>query len=199
MTALPPARIYQYAREAGLSPAAATIATAIALGESGGRPDAVGDVALQDSKWGPSIGLWQIRSVKAETGTGGTRDASRLTDPAFNARSMVAISGSGKNWNPWTVYTKGIYQQFLGQVGDATANAGNGGGWTASVDGSTPTGPGGATSPGGSSSSSSGSTESVAESMGTVMGGVFTVAMKVAGAAAAIGLVIAGALQTVKK
>jgi len=183
---LSPAQIYQLARDAGLSAAAATIATAIAMGESGGRTDAMGDVGLQDSKWGPSIGLWQVRSVKAQSGTGQTRDATRLTDPAFNAQAMVAISGGGKNWQPWTVYTKGIYKQYLSKV-------------TSTVPGSTTSGGGTTTSVGGPSgvpSTSSG--ESSASSMGGVMGGAFTVGLKVAGAVAAAALVIVGALNTVK-
>lgn len=122
MTTLTAAQVHKLAKDAGLNPTQATIATAIAKGESGWRTDAVGDVSLQDSKWGPSIGLWQIRSLKAESGTGGTRDATRLTDPAFNARSMVAISGAGKNWRPWTVYTSGAYEKYLGTdtSGDGT-------------------------------------------------------------------------------
>jgi hypothetical protein len=47
--------------------------------------------------------------------------------------------------------------------------------------------------------SSAGSTESVADSMGGLMGSVFTIAVKVVAAGAAAGLVITGALHTVSK
>lgn len=114
MTQLTGAQVYELAKKAGLSPTLAGVATAIAKGESGWRTDAVGDVGIQDSKWGPSVGLWQIRSLKAEYGTGGTRDASRLTDPAFNAASMATVSGLGANFKPWTVYTSGAYKKYLG-------------------------------------------------------------------------------------
>lgn len=117
MATLTGAQVYQLALQAGLNPPAAAIATAIAKGESGWRTDAMGDVSLQDGKWGPSVGLWQIRSVKAENGTGGTRDASRLTDPASNARSMVAISSGGSSWTPWTIYKNGAYKKYLGDMG----------------------------------------------------------------------------------
>jgi hypothetical protein len=108
------AQVYQLAKDAGLSPAAATIATAISKAESGWRTDAMGDTTITTGTWGPSIGLWQIRSVKAQSGTGKSRDATRLTDPAFNARSMVEISGGGKNWTPWSVFTSGAYKKYLG-------------------------------------------------------------------------------------
>lgn len=109
-------QVYALARDAGLDPAAAVIATAIAIGESGLRTDAVGDVALQDATWGPSIGLWQIRSLRAESGTGGPRDATRLTDPRFNARSMASISSAGRSWRPWTVFTSGAWRRHLADV-----------------------------------------------------------------------------------
>ena len=119
-------QVYQLARNAGLGHEAAITATAIAMGESGLNPGAVGDTTLTDATWGPSIGLWQIRSVKAETGTGKSRDASRLKSPEFNARSMVAISGGGRTWGPWTVYTNGTYKSFIGRV-RAEVGAGSGG------------------------------------------------------------------------
>lgn len=114
--ALTAAQLYDLARGAGLSATAAVVAAAVALAESGGNPDAVGDVGIQTDKWGPSIGLWQIRSLKADHGTGRTRDASRLADPTFNARSMAEISGAGSNWRPWSVFVSGRYRQYLDSV-----------------------------------------------------------------------------------
>lgn len=177
MTTLSPAQIYTLARNAGLSPAAATTATAVALAESGGRTDAVGDVSLEDATWGPSVGLWQIRSLKAQTGTGQPRDASRLTDPQFNAASMASISGGGKSFGAWTTYTKGTYKKYVDEVGSTQVTASD----AASV-------------PGSSSSSS------VADGMGGLFGwegAAFTIGLKILGAAAATGLVIVGAMHTV--
>jgi hypothetical protein len=116
VTTLSPVQIYTLARGAGLSAAAATTATAVALAESGGRTDAMGDVGLEDAKWGPSVGVWQIRSLKAQSGTGQDRDATRLTDPAFNAKAMADISGAGKNFGAWSTYTSGAYKKHLGDV-----------------------------------------------------------------------------------
>lgn len=95
------------------------LATAVAIsgwagspspGESGGNPDALGDVHLATSMWGPSVGLWQIRSLNSQLGTGEVRDANSLSNPDFNARSMYQISSGGTNWTPWSVYTSGAYK-----------------------------------------------------------------------------------------
>ena len=89
MTTLSPAAIYTLARNAGLSAAAATTATAVALAESGGRTDAVGDVGLEDATWGPSVGLWQIRSLKAQSGTGQPRALEPITHGSLGAAQRL--------------------------------------------------------------------------------------------------------------
>lgn len=112
-----PGDIYATARAAGLNSAQAVIATAIALGESGGDDTSVGDQSRQTPTWGPSVGLWQIRTLVAETGTGSDRDIRALQgNPARQAQAMFHISESGKNWTPWKVYTKGTYSKFMGQA-----------------------------------------------------------------------------------
>lgn len=126
-------RVYRLARAAGLGKQAAITATAIARAESGMNPSAVGDTSLTDGKWGPSVGLWQIRSLNADRGTGRPRDASRLKDPEFNARAMVTISGHGANWGPWSVYKSGAYRSHLSGAraaadGDRSPSAPNAGG-----------------------------------------------------------------------
>lgn len=114
--ALSPAQAAAVAYEAGFRGSDLVLMVAIAMGESGLRPDASGDESLQTGTWGPSLGLWQVRSIKSQWGTGQSRDGSRLMDPRFNARSAFSISGGGTNFKPWTVYTKGIYRQYLGQA-----------------------------------------------------------------------------------
>lgn len=111
-----PAEVHALAVLHGLTHEQAIIATAIAWAESGLRPDAVGDVDLEDSKWGPSVGLYQIRSLRADTGTGKERDVERLGDPSFNSRSMVAVSTDGTNWSPWTMYRNGRYLDHIDAV-----------------------------------------------------------------------------------
>lgn len=123
MATLTPTQIAALALGAGWSPGDATTATAIALAESSGRTDAVGDEHLTDSTWGPSIGLWQVRSLRAEDGSGAARDATRLTDPQFNARAAYQISSGGGTWRPWSMYTNGGYRRHLGVARDGVANA----------------------------------------------------------------------------
>ena len=119
------AAVYRAARAAGLGHGAAVTATAIAIAESGLNPDAVGDTTLANAKWGPSVGLWQIRTLNAEKHTGGSRDAAQLRDPASNARSMVEISNKGASWTPWSVYTSGAYKSHLGAVESAVGPGGS--------------------------------------------------------------------------
>lgn len=123
MVALTPAQVAAYAKQAGFFGESAVIAVAVAMGESGLNPSARGDTALANATWGPSIGLWQIRSLNAEKGKGTSRDATRLTDPAFNARAAFEISSGGKNWRPWTVYTTGAYFRHMTLARIAVNNA----------------------------------------------------------------------------
>ena len=95
-------------------------AVAVALAESGGRTDALGDTKITDKTWGPSVGLWQIRSVKSETGKGTSRDVNKLKDPQFNANAAWEISNHGKNWGPWTAFTHNTYMQYI-DTGKAVA------------------------------------------------------------------------------
>lgn len=115
------AQIAGYAQGVGLNGDALATAVAIALAESGGDTLALGDVSLETATWGPSVGLWQIRSLYGDNGTGRSRDQSKLTDPAFNARSMYEISSGGTNWRPWSVYTNGAYRRSLTTARSAAA------------------------------------------------------------------------------
>ena len=86
MATLSPSQIYTLLLQGGFDPQQARIMTAIAQAESARNPGAVGDVALQTSTWGPSVGLFQIRTLKAETGTVSDRDIERLmNNPAEQA------------------------------------------------------------------------------------------------------------------
>lgn len=119
------AQAYAYARQAGFDPAAATIAAAVAMAESGLNTAASGDVGLENDTWGPSVGLMQIRSLKSQTGTGGDRDISILSDPLQNMLAAYHISHGGKDWSPWSTYNDQKYRQFLGQASTGAAAAGN--------------------------------------------------------------------------
>jgi len=108
------AEVYAWLTGAGFSPESATTMVAIAQAESSMRDDALGDVKIQDSIWGPSYGLFQVRTLKQQTGTGGVRDISALTDPAKQAAAAYSISNKGTDFSPWSAYTNGSYKKFLG-------------------------------------------------------------------------------------
>lgn len=114
------AQVYALALASGLTPQQAITATAISGAEVNGKdvglpinPAAVGDVKLANATWGPSVGLWQVRTLKAETGTGRARDINILTNPQQNARAMAEISAKGTNWSPWSTYNDGLYRLHL--------------------------------------------------------------------------------------
>jgi hypothetical protein len=126
--------VYDLARRAGLAHDAALIATAIAEGESGRDSEQVGDESLAGEPtadgrhWGPSVGLWQVRSIVEDEGTGSERDESRLKDPEFNASAMYTISGGGLSWSAWTIWRNGTATRLLPAI---TAEVGNGKGGSA--------------------------------------------------------------------
>jgi len=80
----------------------AALAAAVAMAESGGNPNAVGDLSL-----GRSIGLWQINLAAHPQ-----YDEAGLMDPTTNADAAYTISQAGQNWNPWTTYRTGAYLKY---------------------------------------------------------------------------------------
>lgn len=116
------AQVFTLAKGAGFDDKNAEIAAAIAMAEtltySAGVQYAdfgkVGDISLMDATWGASYGGWQIRSLKAKTGTGDIRDALRLTDSAFNAKAAFAIyQQAGNKFTPWSTFTSGAYLGYM--------------------------------------------------------------------------------------
>lgn len=112
--------VEELARSVGFGPRMARTAAAIAMcesayvrdGESYADFDAVGDIDLQNDIWGPSYGGWQIRSLKADFGTGRMRDADRLLHPKFNAKSALKIKNS-LGFKAWSCYASGQYKAYL--------------------------------------------------------------------------------------
>ena len=94
-------------------------AFAVSLAESGGRAHALGDIHLQDAKWGPSIGLFQIRSLKHWENYDGKgsrdpyRDGRRLPAADFNTEAAINKSKHGANWSAWSTFTSGKFTKFL--------------------------------------------------------------------------------------
>jgi len=106
------------ARGAGLPEGEVTTAVAVAYAENREALDAAktipsdlqGDLHLQSSKWGPSVGPWQIRSLRPAylakaTGADKYRDAAKLATPSYNATAMRAIwAERGGTWGAWSTY-----------------------------------------------------------------------------------------------
>jgi hypothetical protein len=107
-------QIYSLARSAGLPDNSAKIAAAIAMAESGGNPNSHNNNA---STGDDSYGLWQINMLGSLGPTRrtlyGLKANTDLFNPATNAKVMSAMSSQGKNFSPWTTYTRGTYKQFL--------------------------------------------------------------------------------------
>lgn len=71
--------------------------------ESARRPGAEGDKDLVNSKWGPSVGLFQIRSLKdPRKYSDPMRNANYLDDPIFNVMAGYEKSKGGTDWGGWT-------------------------------------------------------------------------------------------------
>lgn len=117
MPVLTAEQVARLAFDAGFRGENLVIAVAVAKGESGFRSDALGDQSLRDQTWSNSVGLFQVRCLHAERGTGGVRDEVANLDPAHNARSAWEISGRGAhNFRPWSVFTNNAYRTHLESV-----------------------------------------------------------------------------------
>lgn len=115
MSKLSQAQVTAALASGGFSASGATTMAAIAHAESQLDPNAIGDVALENSTWGPSVGLFQIRTLKADTGTGSDRDIQYLQGSvAHQVAAALHISNGGRNFGPWTTYADGDYQKYLG-------------------------------------------------------------------------------------
>ena len=98
---------------AGGDPAKQNLAAAVAMAESGGRPN----ITNRNSDGSIDRGLWQINSVHGALST---------LDRLGNAKAAISISSNGRNWNPWVAFKNGSYKQFLaggggGRKGSAKA------------------------------------------------------------------------------
>ncbi|MBG0819134.1 transglycosylase SLT domain-containing protein [Planomonospora sp. ID82291] len=104
MPTLKPMQIAGYAWAAGFRGAALRTATAVALAESSGRTEVI-------SSTGCCVGLWQINTRVHRQYT-----TAAMKDPAANARAAWAISGQGRNWQPWDVYKSKAYLMYVPQA-----------------------------------------------------------------------------------
>lgn len=110
-------KVYADLRAAGFSATQATLMVAIAGAESAWDDTARGDLSLQDGTWGPSFGIYQIRTLKSATGTGSDRDITWLAQSDANqAKAAYDISSGGRDLTPWSTFNTGAYRKFLAQA-----------------------------------------------------------------------------------
>lgn len=122
MATLSLASIGQTAYQAGFRDKDLVVAIAVAFAESRGKTDAYGDGALQTSVWGPSVGLFQIRSLKAEKGKGTVRDELANLDPQTNANHAFQI-WKQSGWGAWSSHSNGSYLLWMAPATSAAAIA----------------------------------------------------------------------------
>jgi hypothetical protein len=89
-----------------------------AKGRLAGYGDAVGDLTLINGKWGPSLSLFQIRTLR-HPGEYSYPDTLRIAElvrfPDKNAVAAFAISKRGTDWTPWSAYKSGAYLEYVGK------------------------------------------------------------------------------------
>jgi Lysozyme like domain len=91
----------------------------VSRAESGGYEDAVGDLDRTDDTWGPSLGLFQVRSLRHPYDYAVEdrfRLAWALTNRLFNAVAAYEISRHGTDWSPWSAYRSGAYLSYVGKT-----------------------------------------------------------------------------------
>lgn len=86
----------------------------ISLAEGGRQTNCIADENLTTSKWDYSVGIYSIRTLKADYGTGSCRDLARLKG---NVREQTIcaweISGQGKSLQPWSTFTNGKWRSYV--------------------------------------------------------------------------------------
>lgn len=112
------AKILRALHDAGATGDQLILLAAVTEGESNRRLAAVGDTTIMDATWGPSVGPWQIRTMKAKTGTGEARDIKVASTLEGGARAAVEIynaaAAKGDPMKPWGAYTRGHTKSFVG-------------------------------------------------------------------------------------
>jgi len=103
------------AANAGFSGNDLATAVAVAMAESQGNPQAYNPEKAAGAAQGQgSFGLWQIYLAAHPEFA-----SENLLDPQINAAAAFAVySNAGNSFHPWTTFTSGTYQAYMGAVVD---------------------------------------------------------------------------------
>lgn len=123
MTKLNDSEIAGFASSAGVKGNNVAIATAIAIAESQGNPNAHNAIPPDNS-----YGLWQINMLGAmgpsrrrQFGISKNED---LYNPRTNAKAMYQLSNGGTNFNAWTTFTTKKYLLYMSRGNSAAGTPG---------------------------------------------------------------------------
>jgi hypothetical protein len=108
--------LVQTLMSAGFTGQSLVTAYGVAMAESGGKANAKGDKTITTEKWGPSVGIFQIRTLNdPKKWNDMKRDNSKgqLENPLYNAQVAFEKSKGGTDWRGWTTYKTGSYQNYL--------------------------------------------------------------------------------------
>jgi hypothetical protein len=117
-----PAKIKELLGHVGFQGSQMGAAMQIIGAESARRPGVQGDKNLVNSKYGPSIGLFQIRSLRdPDKYNDPMRNANYLDDPLFNVMAGYQKSNQGTSWNAWsTAKDLGLHSGGGGKSGSGS-------------------------------------------------------------------------------
>lgn len=101
--------LWTVASNAGFQGDDLPIAVSVALAESSGNPNALGDLNITP---GGSVGLWQVNLKYHPEYT-----TDELRDPQTNANAAFAIyQAAGSQFTPWSTFKNGAYLTHLSDV-----------------------------------------------------------------------------------
>lgn len=89
------------------------IMSAIAMAESGNQENCFGDENLVDAKWGPSRGLFQIRTLVSAKSGDCRNESFLMSSITQQAECAFLISSNGANFRPWSTFLNGKYKRWL--------------------------------------------------------------------------------------
>jgi len=119
-----------YCSSAGFRGEALVTAIAVAKAESSWNAHAE-NWSANDAKWGPAVGLFQVRVLKHPGDFSASMDRRReywsMRQPLPNAVFAYELSRGGKVWEPtWVSHSDGSYRKYLAQARQLAANASTG-------------------------------------------------------------------------